>query len=89
MPTYHDRRLKPCRTCGTRPVLEHWSSGGPVYAVRCDNPDRPESCDEAFYYSKSRDPEKAIAKWNEFQTRPEITPEEFAAVLEEQRRETI
>lgn len=48
MPTYRDRRLKPCATCKTKPVLEHWASGGPMYAVRCDNPDRPDSCDDGF-----------------------------------------
>lgn len=69
MPTYKDKRLKPCKTCGVMPVLEHWASGGPVFAVRCNNPDRPDSCDEGFYISKSRNPEKAIQKWNEYQER--------------------
>ncbi|MGI6235718.1 MAG: hypothetical protein ACOYI6_10785, partial [Christensenellales bacterium] len=68
MPTYHDKRLKPCKTCSVKPVLEHWSSGGPMYAVRCDNPERPDSCDEAFDYSKNRNPEKAIERWNEYQS---------------------
>ena len=64
MPTYHDRRLKPCKNCGVKPVLEHWASGGPMLAVRCDNPDRPDDCDEGFYVSKCRDPNKAIEAWN-------------------------
>ena len=64
-------RLKicPCATCGTRPVLEHWSSGGNKYAVRCNNPDRPDSCSDAFYYSLCSNPYEAVAKWNEYQSR--------------------
>lgn len=67
MATYRNRKLKPCRTCGTKPVLEHWASGGPMYAVRCDNPDRPDSCSDAFYYSMCRNPDEAIRRWNEYQ----------------------
>lgn len=69
MPTYFDKRLKPCKTCGVKPVLEYWTSGGPVFAVRCDNPNRPDSCSEGFYQSKCRDPMEAIEKWNEYQSR--------------------
>lgn len=61
------KRLKACKTCGTKPVLEHWASGGPMYAVRCNNPDRPDSCDEVFYYSMCNNPDKAISRWNEYQ----------------------
>ena len=61
-------RLKPCHTCGVKPVIERWwSSGGPWYAVRCTNPDRPDSCSDAFYYSESRSSEEAIQKWNHYQ----------------------
>ena len=68
MPTHRDKRIKPCKTCGAKfmPVLESWSSGGPVFAVRCDNPDRPDSCDEGFYVSKCGNPDEAIRRWNEF-----------------------
>lgn len=76
MPTYRSKKLKPCKTCGVKPVLEHWSSGGPMYAVRCDNPDRPDSCSDAFDYSKSRNPEEAIKKWNEYQDKVEAKSEE-------------
>lgn len=69
------KRLKPCATCGTKPVLERWASGGPMYAVRCDNPDRPESCDKAFHYSKCRNPDEAIRKWNEYQESLLIEPQ--------------
>lgn len=58
-------RLKPCKTCGTKPVLEHWASGGMNYAVRCDNPDRGDGCDCKFYYSKSKNQEESIRLWNE------------------------
>lgn len=63
-------RIKACNTCGVKPVIEHWASGGSRFAVRCDNPDRPDSCDRAFYYSISNSKEEAIRKWNEFQERP-------------------
>lgn len=68
--------LKPCGTCGVKPVIEYWESGGPIFAVRCDNPDRPDSCDCAFYYSRSKTSAEAIRKWNEFQEHP-LTFEEM------------
>ena len=71
MPTYRDKRLKPCCNCGITPVLEHWASGGPMYAVRCDNPERPDACDDAFYYSESRNENEAVARWNEWQSMTE------------------
>lgn len=61
------KNLKPCRICGGDPVMEYWYSGGSVVAVRCDNPDRPDACSEAFYYSRSNASKEAIRKWNEFQ----------------------
>lgn len=33
--------LKPCRFCGRKPIIEHWSSGGIMYMVKCNNPDCP------------------------------------------------
>lgn len=60
-------KMKPCAICKTMPVLEHWSSGGPMYAVRCNNPDRPDSCSDGFYYSRSRNNKEAIERWNEWQ----------------------
>lgn len=61
------QKMLVCKTCGTKPVLEHWSSGRPMYAVRCDNPERPNSCSDAFYYSMSNNPHEAVTKWNEYQ----------------------
>lgn len=64
-----NEKLKPCpcKICGGKPAIEYWSSGGLVVAVRCDNPDRPDACDEAFYYSRSKNLKEAVRKWNEFQ----------------------
>ena len=61
------KRLIPCKNCGVEPVMEYWYSGGLNVAVRCNNPNRPDSCDDAFYYSRSNAPKEAIRKWNEFQ----------------------
>lgn len=30
--------LKPCPFCGRKPIIEHWSSGGPMFMVKCNNP---------------------------------------------------
>lgn len=38
-----------------------------MFAVRCNNPDRPKSCDKAFYYSMCHDHDEAIEKWDEYQ----------------------
>ena len=58
-------RPKVCNRCGVKPILEKWSSGGPKYAVRCNNPDRGDDCDWKFYHSLSSNREEAIKKWNE------------------------
>ena len=65
-------KVKPCSTCGVMPVIECWSSGGFRVAVRCNNPDRPDSCDIPFYYSISNNPDEAVARWNEYQKKGEI-----------------
>lgn len=64
--TFRDKRIKPCPICGGKAVLETWASGGRIFAVRCDNPDRPNKCDDGFYLSRSKSPEEAIEKWNRF-----------------------
>lgn len=58
-------KLKPCKTCGVKPVLEHWSSGGKWWAVRCNNPDRGDGCDWKFNHTKTRHPEETKRLWNE------------------------
>ena len=65
-------KLKPCSVCGVMPVFEYWASGRMIYAVRCNNPDRPDSCDIPFYYSRSSSFEEAIIKWNAYQDGGEI-----------------
>lgn len=61
-----------CETCGMRPVLELWtdvrSGGGRKFGVCCNNPERLDLCDAAFYYSLCDDPNEAIERWNEYQT---------------------
>ena len=57
-------KLKPCSVCGVMPVFELWASGGTICAIRCNNPDRPDSCDIPFYYSRSNNSDEAIIKWN-------------------------
>lgn len=58
-------KLKVCKRCGVKPVLEMWRSGGFKCAVRCNNPDRGDNCDYKFYHSLSYRREDAIKKWNE------------------------
>lgn len=33
-----ETELKPCPFCGSKPIIEHWSSGGYMYMVKCNNP---------------------------------------------------
>lgn len=65
-------KLKPCSVCGVEPVFEYWASGRMIYAVRCNNPDRPDSCSIPFYYSRSRSSYEATVKWNAYQDGGEI-----------------
>ena len=65
-------KLKPCSVCGVMPVFELWASGRTICAIRCNNPDRPDSCDIPFYYSRSSSFEEAIIKWNAYQSGGEI-----------------
>jgi hypothetical protein len=32
-------KLKPCPLRGRKPIIEHWSSGGMMYMVKCNNSD--------------------------------------------------
>ena len=65
-------KLKPCSVCGVMPVIESWASDRMIFAIRCNNPDRPDSCDIPFYYSRSKSPYDAIIKWNAYQDGGEI-----------------
>lgn len=57
-------KIKPCKHCGVRPVVERLS-GDRSFAVRCNNPDRGDICDQKFYNTISNSSEEAIKKWNE------------------------
>ena len=53
-----------CKNCGIKPVMEKWSSNGPMYAARCNDPDRLDNCCEGFYKSMSRYPIVTAKRWN-------------------------
>lgn len=53
--------LKPCPLCGRKPIIEHWSSDGTMYMVKCNNPDCPVP---ESGYPKGRDLRKVIEEWN-------------------------
>ena len=56
-------KLNPCRLCkGTNIVIERWSSGGPMYMVKCNNPDCPVPPDG---YPTGRNLGKLKEDWNE------------------------
>lgn len=82
-------KLKPCSTCGVMPVIECWASGETIYAIRCNNPDRPDSCDIPFYYSRSRSPCEATVKWNAYQDGGEIYEKVNEAWENEQMENTV
>ena len=53
--------LKPCPFCGGNPVIEHWSSGGLMYMVKCNNPDcQIPSCG----YPKGHNLNEVKEEWN-------------------------
>lgn len=54
-------KLLPCRLCGKRPIVEHWSSGGIMYMVKCNSPDCPVPDNG---YPAGRDLKKVIEAWN-------------------------
>ena len=55
------KELKPCPLCGRKPIIEHWSSGGTMFMVKCNNPDFPEP---AKPYPKGHRLNEVIAVWN-------------------------
>lgn len=55
------KELKPCPLCGRKPIIEHWSSGGTMFMVKCNNPDCPEP---AKPYPKGHRLNEVIAVWN-------------------------
>lgn len=53
--------LLPCPFCGKKPIIETWSSGGPMFMCKCNNPDCAVPQDG---YPKGRKPENVIEEWN-------------------------
>ena len=55
------KELKPCPLCGRKPIIEHWSSGGTMFMVKCNNPDCPVPEES---YPKGHKLSEVIAEWN-------------------------
>lgn len=55
------KELKPCPFCGKKPIIEHWSSDGMMYMVKCNNPDCPVP---VVSYPNGRDLNMVIKEWN-------------------------
>ena len=53
--------LKPCPFCGKTPRIEHWSSGGMMYMVKCSNPDCPVP---VVSYPSGHNLSEVISEWN-------------------------
>lgn len=53
--------LKRCGHCGKRAIIESWSSGGPMYMVKCSNPDCYED------YPRGHSLPQVIDEWNQMQ----------------------
>lgn len=56
-----NEELKPCPFCGGKPIIEHWTSDGKMYMVKCNNPDCPVPAES---YSKGHNMIEVIAEWN-------------------------
>ena len=59
-------KLKPCRLCGKRAIIENWSSGGPMYMAKCSNPDC-EIGQEITNIAKGHNLPRVITEWNQMQ----------------------
>lgn len=63
-------KLKPCRRCGgTNIVIERWSSGGPMFMVKCNNPDCPVPEDG---FPVGRNPDVVKEDWNRRQATEDL-----------------
>ena len=63
-------KLKPCRRCGgTNIVIERWSSGGPMFMVKCNNPDCPVPEDG---FPVERNPDVVKENWNRRQATEDL-----------------
>lgn len=54
-------KIKPCPLCGRKPIIEHWSSGGIMYMVKCNNPDCPVPVNS---YPTGRNLNDVVDEWN-------------------------
>lgn len=54
-------KLELCPLCKRKPIIEHWSSGGTIYMVKCNNPDCPVP---ATSYPTGYNLDEVIAEWN-------------------------
>lgn len=55
------KELKTCPICGRKPMVEHWSSGGTMYMVKCNNPDCPVPL---LSYPNGHNLDEVITEWN-------------------------
>lgn len=55
------QELKSCPFCGRKAIIEHWSSGGIMYMVRCNNADCPVPLNG---YPAGYDLNDVIERWN-------------------------
>lgn len=58
-------KLLSCRICGNKPIIEHWSSSGRMYMVKCNNPDCAVPDDG---YPTGHDLQMVKEKWNRRQS---------------------
>ena len=49
-----------CPYCGKKPIIEHWSSGGHMYMVKCNNPD----CLHLEMYPKGHNLDEVKTEWD-------------------------
>lgn len=54
-------KLELCPLCKRKPIIEHWSSSGTIYMVKCNNPDCPVP---ATSYPTGYNLDEVIAEWN-------------------------
>lgn len=55
------KKINPCPICGKNPIIEHWSSGGMMYMVKCNNQDCPVPI---VSYPSGRNLDEVIEQWN-------------------------
>lgn len=56
-----NKKILPCPLCGKKPIIERWASGGRIYMVKCNNPDRPAPYNS---YPTGRNLKDVTEEWN-------------------------